>query len=251
VPRTGDCPVTTLADSTWPEMAQATGLGCWLAVPMGATEQHGPHLPLTTDTDIAVAITERAASRDGRLVVAPPLAYGASGEHQAFPGTVSIGQDAAHLLLLELGRSAVVAFDRVVVVSTHGGNVGPVARAMRQLAEEGHPVTSWSPTWAGDLHAGRTETSLMLAIHPDRVHLDRAESGDRRPLEEILPALHSGGVRSVSPNGVLGDPTGATAEEGRRLLDDAVDALLAAVQHLAQEMPIDSVPVPLFEEGRR
>ncbi len=142
---------------------------------------------MTTDTDIAVAIAEGAAARHDRLLVAPPVAYGASGEHQGFPGTLSIGQDATELLLVELGRSAVIDFAHVVVVSAHGGNAAPLARAMERLAEEGHPVSAWSPSWSGDLHAGRTETSLMLAIAPDRVRLDRAEAGDPRPLDALLP----------------------------------------------------------------
>jgi creatinine amidohydrolase len=162
-------------------------------------------------------------------VVAPPVAYGASGEHQGFPGTLSIGQDATCLLLLELGRSAAVDFSGVMVVSTHGGNAAPLARAMEQLGEEGHPVTAWWPSWSGDLHAGRTETSLMLAIDPGRVRLERAEAGDLRSLDELLPRLRTEGVRAVSPNGVLGDPAGASSREGRALLDRAAGELVAAV----------------------
>jgi creatinine amidohydrolase len=246
-----------LAASTWPEASRSAELGRWLVVPLGSTEQHGPHLPLSTDTDIAVAVAEGAAARDPRLVVAPAVAYGSSGEHQAFPGTLSIGQDATRLLLLELGRSAVIDFDRVVVVSAHGGNAGPVAQAMRRLAEEGHPVSAWSPSWSGDLHAGRSETSLMLAIAPERVHLDRAEPGDPRPLPELLPRLRAGGVRSVSDNGVLGDPTGATAEEGGHLLRRAVDSLLTELERLAGPHPAGPAdPEPetaaaMAVEGRR
>jgi mycofactocin precursor peptide peptidase len=217
-----------LTASTWPEADEAARAGRWLLIPLGSTEQHGPHLPVTTDTDIAVAIAEGAAARDDRLVVAPPVSYGASGEHQGFPGTLSIGQDATQLLLLELGRSAVTDFARVVVVSAHGGNAAPLSRAMAQLADEGHPVSAWSPSWSGDLHAGRTETSLMLAIDPARVRLERAEPGDRRPPGELLPLLRARGVRWVSGNGVLGDPTGASPGEGRDLLARAVGDLLAA-----------------------
>jgi mycofactocin precursor peptide peptidase len=219
-------PVRRLAASTWPELSHLAGSGGWLVIPLGSTEQHGPHLPVTTDTDIAVAIAEGAADRDTGLTVAPAMAYGASGEHQGFPGTLSIGQDATQLLLLELGRSAATDFAGTVMVSAHGGNAAPVARAMTRLAEEGHPVWAWSPSWSGDLHAGRTETSLMLAVAPDRVRLELARAGDRRSLDELLPLLRSGGVRSVSANGVLGDPTGSSADEGARLLDRAVEELL-------------------------
>lgn len=230
MPRSGPDPANRLSGSTWPEVAEASALGRGLLIPLGSTEQHGPHLPVTTDTDIAMAIAEGAADRDPSLMVAPPVAYGASGEHQGFPGTLSIGQDAIHLLLLELGRSAATDFARIVVVSAHGGNAVPLARAMARLTEEGHPVEAWSPSWSGDLHAGRTETSLMLAICPDHVHLERAEPGDRRPIDVLLPLLRADGVRSVSGNGVLGDPSGATRGEGRRLLDQAVTDLLGALE---------------------
>jgi creatinine amidohydrolase len=219
--------MTALADSTWPEVATAAGTGAVLVVPLGSTEQHGPHLPLTTDTDIAVAIAREASARRPRLVVAPPVAYGSSGEHDGFAGTLSIGQEATELVLVELGRSATAQFDRVIVVSAHGGNAAPLARAVARLADEGRAVEAWWPKWGGDLHAGRTETSLMLAIAPERVDLDRAEVGDTRSLATLLPVLEEQGVRSVSPNGVLGDPSGADAAEGRRLLDRAVDDLVS------------------------
>lgn len=221
--------MSDLATSSWPDLAGAAASGAILAIPLGSTEQHGPHLPVTTDTDIASALLEAAAARDPRLVVAPAVPYGSSGEHHDFPGTLSIGQDATELLLVELGRSAAVHFVRTLVVSAHGGNAVPLHRAMAQLAEEGHPVSAWSPPWSGDLHAGRLETSLMLAIAPERVHMDRAEAGDTRPLDELFPLLRTGGVRPVSANGVLGDPAGASAEEGVRLLDQAVDALMTTL----------------------
>jgi mycofactocin system creatininase family protein len=223
--------MTRLAASTWPEVARLSGDGI-LVLPLGSTEQHGPHLPVTTDTDIASAVADGAAAHDRRLVVAPPVAYGSSGEHQGFAGTLSIGQEATELVVLELGRSASTDFAHVVVVSAHGGNSTPLARAVARLRQEGRPVTAWSPTWPGDLHAGRTETSLMLAIAPGLVHLGRAEAGDPRPLATLLPLLRHGGVRSVSANGVLGDPAGASADEGRRLLADAVDDLVGSVARL-------------------
>jgi mycofactocin system creatininase family protein len=221
--------MTGLEGSAWPELALLARSGATLLIPVGSTEQHGPHLPVTTDTDIAVAIAAAAASRRRGLPVAPALAYGSSGEHQGFAGTLSIGQGATEGVLLELGRSASRDFAHTIVVSTHGGNSEPVGRAMARLRAEGHPVRSWSPTWPGDLHAGRTETSLMLAIAPERVHLDRAEAGDRRPAATVLPVLRQHGVGAVSANGVLGDPAGANAEEGTALLSRAVDELLAAV----------------------
>jgi len=192
-----------------------------LAVPVGATEQHGPHLPLTTDTDIAVALSGRLPA----AIVAPPLCFGSSGEHAGFAGTLSIGRPVTQRVLIELGRSACESYAHVLFVSTHGGNAAPVARAVEYLRFEGRDVRAWSPRFGGDAHAGRTETSLMLALDPARVRLDLAEPGCTDDLAALLPRLRREGVRAVSPNGILGDPTGASAAEGHELLDRAAAEL--------------------------
>jgi len=93
-----------LADLSSPDVAERAAAGAILAVPVGPTEQHGPHLPLTTDTDIALALCERLSGARPDVVVAPAVAYGSSGEHTGFAGTLSIGQEAIELLLVELGR---------------------------------------------------------------------------------------------------------------------------------------------------
>jgi len=222
-----------LGARTWEE-ARDHAAGRLLAVPLGATEQHGPHLPLDTDTRVAAALAARLGAARPDVLVAPALPYGSSGEHAAFAGTLSIGQAALELLVVELVRSA-DAFAGVVLVSAHGGNAEPLARAVRTLVLEGRRTLAWSPTAAAlgpghhDAHAGRTETSLLLALDPPAVRLDRAEAGERRPLSAVAGALRAGGVAAVAPNGVLGDPAGASAGEGRRLLDALADDLVAAV----------------------
>jgi mycofactocin precursor peptide peptidase len=219
--------VHALSDCAWTDL---TGPGRRLvAVPVGSCEQHGPHLPLTTDTVVATALVAGLVAARADVVAAPPLAYGASGEHAGFPGTLSIGTDALTAVVVELARSA-AAFAGIVFVNAHGGNADALARAGAVLAAEARPVLLWSPTVPdGDAHAGRTETSLLLALDPDRVALDRAAAGERRPLPELLPVLRARGVAAVSANGVLGDPTGAGAAEGRHLLDALVGDLVAAV----------------------
>ena len=217
-----------LAELTWPEAARAAS-GAVLAVPLGATEQHGPHLPVSTDTDIAVALVEGLASARDGVVGAPPLTYGSSGEHAGFAGTLSIGQAALELVIVELVRSAGPVFTRVLLVCAHGGNRAPLQRAERRLRDEGRAVRAWLPRWSGDAHAGRLETSLMLAIAPDRVRLERAAAGAVAPLPELMPALVAGGVAAVSANGVLGDPAGASADEGRALLRAEVARLAGVV----------------------
>ena len=99
--------------------------------------------------------------------------------------------------------------------------------AVALLRSESRDVRAWSPSWPGDAHAGRVETSLQLALSPDRVALAHARAGATGPLADLLPALRTSGVAAVSPNGVLGDPTGAGAAEGARLLGTALDDLCA------------------------
>jgi mycofactocin system creatininase family protein len=212
-----------LADLTWP-----TVTGTVLAVPLGSTEQHGPHLPLSTDTDIAQALALGLAARRSDVVVAPALPYGASGEHAGFPGTVSIGREALELLVLELVRSATESFRHVLLVNGHGGNAPTLAAAVARLRAESRDVVLWAPHWPGDAHAGRTETSVQLALDPSRVGTAR-DAGATGGLAELMPALRRGGLRAVTDNGVLGDPSGATAEEGQALLHQALDDLEATV----------------------
>lgn len=218
-----------LAHQTWPEVAARAGSSL-LVVPLGSTEQHGPHLPVSTDTDVATALADRLAARRPDVMVAPALAYGASGEHAGFAGTLSIGLVALELVVLELVRSA-DAFAGVVLVDGHGGNAAAVAAAVQRLSTEGRRVLAWSPRVAGgDAHAGSTETSLLLALRPDAVRHAAAEPGDRRPLSELLADLRAGGVASVSANGILGDPTGASKGEGAALLEALAGDLAAAVE---------------------
>ncbi|MER7448701.1 mycofactocin biosynthesis peptidyl-dipeptidase MftE [Nocardia beijingensis] len=208
-----------LTDLTWPDAGARAAAGAILAVAVGATEQHGPHLPLSTDTDVAVALCARLAAARADVLVAPAIPYGASGEHAGFPGTLSIGQAALELLVVELCRSATDTFARILLVNWHGGNIEPLRRATELLRTESRDVRLYLPRFEGDPHAGRSETALQLALAPERVRGDRAAAGDTRPLAELLPLLRSGGVGAVSANGVLGDPAGATAAEGAALLE--------------------------------
>jgi creatinine amidohydrolase len=218
-----------LADLAWPDVAERAAAGAVLAVPLGSTEQHGPHLPLSTDTDIAVALCRRLAAARPDVLIAPAVAYGSSGEHDGFAGTLSIGQAAIEQLVLELGRSATRTFRHVLFVSTHGGNSQPAARAVEQLRSRTRDVALFQPRWDGDPHAGHSETALQLAIDARRVRMDRAVAGDTRPLVELMPHLSVHGVRAVSASGVLGDPTTATVADGAELLDGLAAELIRFV----------------------
>src|SRR3984957_14495253 len=200
--------MTLLADLTWPEAGRLAAAGALLAIPVGSTEQHGPHLPLSTDTDIAIALTGRLAARRPGVVVAPPVSYGSSGEHAGFAGTLSTGHAALELVLTERGRSAAETFGHLVFVCAHGGNAVPARQAVARLRAESRQALLWmpAPKTGPDLplqhaHAGRNETGLQLALTPDRARTRLAEAGNRASLTRLMPALRAGGVRAVSANG--------------------------------------------------
>lgn len=208
----------TLADHTWPEVSS----GQVVLVPVGSLEQHGPHLPLDVDTVIAVAVAEgMAAQITPSPLVAPAVAFGASGEHQSFTGTVSVGSDALERYLVELGRSLSTWAQRIVFVNGHGGNADALRGACTLLRHEGRDA-SWVSCSHGDIHAGHGETSIMLHLHADRVHMDRVVEGPGGGLAELLPAMRRGGVAAVTSSGVIGDPRAAHAEHGSQLVDRMV-----------------------------
>lgn len=219
--------VPTLVDLTSPEAAALDTL----VVPLGSTEQHGPHLPLDVDVVIATEVARRLAAIVPGAVLAPAVAIGASGEHHGSPGTLSVGLEVLQAMLVELVRSA-GHFRRVLFVDAHGGNRVATTAAVEQLVAEGHDVLAVRcAVPGGDAHAGHTETSMMLAIDPDRVRMALAAPGVTRPWAEIGGDVRARGVPGVSPNGVLGDPTTADAAHGRAVLDDLVGRLAGIVEH--------------------
>jgi len=200
-----------------------------VVVPVGSLEQHGPHLPLDTDTRVACALAATLACQRGWWV-APPVCYGASGEHAGFPGTISIGREVLTATVVEIVRSVRTTCRGTVVVSAHGGNAGALADATAVAEAEGDRLlVVHAGVPGGDAHAGRTETSMMLALAPETVRMAMAEPGRTEDVRALIGALVADGVASVSGNGVLGDPSGATPEEGRRLLDGMADRLAATV----------------------
>jgi creatinine amidohydrolase len=221
-----------LAGRTWPEVGEAQ----LLVVPVGSCEQHGPHLPLDTDLRIATELSERLVTARTDAVVGPPISIGASGEHESFPGTLSIGTLALETVVVELGRSALPPpgssrprpFRAVLFVNGHGGNVEALARGTALLVTEGRDVDVWHPRVPdGDSHAGRTETSMMLHLEPGVVRVDRLEPGSTARWREIGAEVVANGLAAVAPNGVLGDPTLATEAEGRAVFDALVADLVA------------------------
>lgn len=219
---------------------QLQGTSPTVVIPVGSTEQHGPHLPLDTDTRIAAAVADAVVAtlssggHSGPVMVAPAVAYGASGEHEGFAGTVSIGTEALAHLLVEYGRSACAWAKRLVFVNGHGGNIEALTSAIGRLRAENRDVAWCSCTVAGgDAHAGHTETSILLHLSPDSVCLDDRRTGNVTPLAELLPAMRRAGVAEVSEVGVLGDPTTATAAAGARLFSEMVDGVLMRITRWA------------------
>lgn len=213
-----------LADATWPEVGALAG-GVAVVLPVGSLEQHGPHLPLDTDTRVACALAASLAARK-RWWLAPPVCYGSSGEHAGFPGTISVGSEVLTRVVVEIVRSARAMCRGTVVVSAHGGNAGALADASAIAGADGdHMLVLHASVPDADAHAGRTETSMMLALAPETVRMAQAEAGRTEHIATLMGALRRGGVASVSGNGVLGDPAGASPEEGRQVLQQLTDRL--------------------------
>ena len=227
---TGPSANSRLGDVTWTDLWNLAPRPI-IAVPVGSCEQHGPHLPLDTDTRIAMALAEGLVSsfEPGDVLIGPTMAATSSGEHAGFPGTLSIGAALVEQTIVELVRSADWSAG-VVLVNGHAGNARPVQRAVNQLLGEGRRVLAWWPHIRnGDAHAGESETSMMLALAPSLVRMSRAEAGRPEPIVDLIEELRSNGVRAVSPNGVLGDPRSATANHGKALLTRLIIDLVAAV----------------------
>ncbi|GED99878.1 mycofactocin system creatininase family protein [Gordonia spumicola] len=221
-------PALELGSSTWSELIDRE---LTIVVPVGAVEQHGPHLPLHTDGVIAAEVATRAVTlADVDALTAPTVAYGASGEHEGFPGTVSIGVDVMERLIVEYGRSACRWATRIVFVNGHGGNALALAAAVRLLRYEGRDAAWWPCAFPGaDAHAGDTETSILLATEPAAVRVERAAVGNTAPIATLMDDMRAGGVAAVSATGVLGDPTTADAGRGAALLAASARTLADAL----------------------
>jgi creatinine amidohydrolase len=151
---------------------------------------------------------------------------------------VSIGTAALADVLVELGRDVSRHWGAMLLVNAHGGNHDAVTVALHRLEGEGRRCAAFSVSPRnGDAHAGRAETSMLLHLDPAAVRDERAEAGETRPISELMERLRGEGVRPVSPNGVLGDPGGATAAEGRRLLEQATADCVATLDGLLSADP--------------
>jgi creatinine amidohydrolase len=235
-----------------------------LCLPIGSCEQHGPHLPLNTDTVVAEAFTELLVERYGErhdLWALPVMPYGISPEHAWAPGTVTLRAATFLSLLDEVVREYTRATParHFVIVNGHGGNRGILEAAVHELRLAHrvavcviHP-SALSPVrteGAGpEVHAGVRETSLMLALAPEDVHLDRLPAdgfpGSHRPettrrivFDRGASWPWSSGDAAIAAHGVVGgDPRSASAHHGRSILAGALDAAADVLEQLATHRP--------------
>lgn len=243
---------------TWPEIDELDPAEIAVLFPVAAIEQHGPHLPLGTDSFITTGLARRLEERDpGRILLGPTQQVGSSPHHLVFPGTLTLSSRTFLDVMGELVDSlARAGFRKFIYLNGHGGNQALLNVAVQEarLARPGIQVlhaTYWtlaaeafrqiresSPGGMG--HAGEMETSVMLTLHPDLVRMELARPDGREcpghlDHRDMLEPGRVGLFRywdEWSEKGVLGDPTTATAEKGERFLDAAVEALLVVVDDL-------------------
>lgn len=228
------------------EVAAARDANAVVVIPIGAIEQHGPHLPVNTDISDAWAVATRLSARcdDPPVLVAPPVPWGVSHYHHVFPGTLTLTVESLSSLLLDLCRSvATNGFTRILLLNGHGGNAATIETVATRAGVEGinaFPITYWNlvPETMVELavhdgghigHAGEMETSLQLHLQPDLVDRRALEQPLGRPMDEValVPGVYwPPRVLDEAPDGVYGLAHKGTAEKGERLLDAVVERLV-------------------------
>ncbi len=235
---------------SWPEVrAEIDGGRDMIVVPFGAVEQHGPHLPLGTDAIFGDELGRAVAERLGAFL-APSVRVGCSSHHMAFAGTITVSEGTFHDLVGDIVHAlAAHGFKRVVLLPTHGGNFRPLGDAVTKLgAVDGVKIVTFPdvglllnailPVAAqmgftpaeGGVHAGEWETSMMLALRPELVRMERAEPGYTGDLMSGVQRFFDEGVQAVADNGVFGDPRHASAAAGEKYIEALVDLIVRMVE---------------------
>jgi creatinine amidohydrolase len=240
-------------EMTWEDFAGADKAR-WIAVlPVAAVEQHGPHLPLGADAIIAAAYLARARELlPSTLPVSflPMLSIGASDEHRAFPGTLTLSAESLIRMLAEIGESVHRAGVRkLVIVNSHGGNVSVVdlvTRDLRVRLDMAAVACSWSGFGYPDglftpdeqvhgIHAGAIETSILLAVHPGLVRTGRAQNFASAGIDLAREFRHLGVDRAgrlgwmsqdLHASGAMGDASAATADKGKAAIEHGARAFV-------------------------
>lgn len=249
---------------TWTEIeSMADKNNVVILQPIGAIEQHGPHLPLIVDAAIATAVTGQALAQLNDNIPAyalPTIYYGKSNEHWHFPGTITLSSQTLTALLMELGESLYRAgFRKLAFINAHGGQpqiLEMVARDLHQQYEDFSvfPLFVWRvPNIAGKLlnpkelelgiHAGDAETSLMLSLLPEQVKMEKAVCEYPQGLPENSLLSMEGNlafawvIKDLTQSGVLGDATVATKEKGDRILASLVNSWVQVIEDLYKFKP--------------
>jgi creatinine amidohydrolase/Fe(II)-dependent formamide hydrolase-like protein len=242
--------VQRLEEMSWYQVQQAIENGITTVVAAaGSMEQHGPHMPMITDTLLGTAIAEAVAERMGNVLRGPTIPFGVSGHHMAFKGTITLDKEAFKTIVRQyafsLGHHGFTTF---VVIPSHGGNFGPLAEIYDETGGEIDgvrflPYTDLmefvavlnriaepdgiAPEVSG-AHAGEAETSMVLAERPDLVDMSRAEEGYTGAMDRAAAdKLFEHGMTALTDNGILGDARPAVAGRGRRYIDGMADYLAA------------------------
>lgn len=231
------------------EVGVAAADGCVAVLPVGATEQHGPHLATGTDWLLAEHCARRASAVTGDVVL-PPLAYGCSlGHTDRWPGTLSLSVATLIATIEDIGRWVVASgFRRLVLVNAHGTNAAPCQAALQQLRYDlpellalfvslhqlTPEITARYLVDGEDIHANVTETSLVLSVWPELVKPERAVDEVDRTIGRVFPYA----MPAVTASGVVGAPTRASAEIGRETESLVVEALVALLTKARTESVI-------------
>ncbi|MFN8580444.1 MAG: creatininase family protein [Gemmatimonadaceae bacterium] len=240
-----------LEHMTSPEAGEAIAAGnTRVLFACGAVEQHGPHLPMFMDAEHGTLLAGLVAQMLGRTLVAPTVRVGCSEHHMAFPGTISIRDSTLEAICTDYCQSlARHGFTNIGIIPSHGGNFGPIREMLPRLqaaipsscrVSAYTDVVAMIEMWRAAVadmgadasrvggHADIAESSIMLTIHPEYVHLDRAEAGfPATNTAEILSRIIRDGLQSVTPNGILGDARGLSASIGARCVEVAAESLTA------------------------
>ena len=246
--------MTELAELAYHDVAEllADERRIVLLLPLGATEPHGPHAPLETDTLISQGVCRRAAERladdpEVRALVLPPLAYGVTRYGAAFPGAISIAEATLRAVVVEIARSlAEQGFERIVLVNSHFepeqvqtlrevvAELGESARLL-DLTRRQNAERLTEEFRSGSCHAGRYETSLVLADRPELVRGERMAALESRMID--MPAAIAGGQTDFMAMGMdrayCGAPAEATAEEGERTFETLAEMLVELAREMA------------------
>jgi creatinine amidohydrolase len=235
-------------EMTWPEIAALRDGGVDMALlPLGATEQHGPHLPLNTDSLFASAMCMYASAKTG-IPVLPTVSYGCSlGHTDHWPGTISLFPETLSMTIREIAGFLIrTGFRRLLIVNSHWGNTSSLRCAIDRIRfdhsrqfqiglknsfEFTKSVWSQFIDDGEDFHANRAETALMMYLNPKGVRVDKIQDDPDRTAGKVFTYV----VPLTSTNGVTGHPSRANAEDGRRLFIEMGDALTGFVQSARTE----------------